>query len=246
MDGVSYSDYQANQAAFEKVFTLSIASAIAGVNVEDIIDLVVTPVNRRKLSTDITNSEDSSDKTISVSDTNHLRASANYKETLNGAVSMRYIIEVARNRGLSYAQMSSLLYESVNTNQFTSFLQIFAEQENVPELRSASSTSVSTEDTSQIPPESESSNKESNFFTVPVIIGFAIGFICIIFGIVYYMTYGEIVNEIYRCLCPCNTNTNTTEPRDPLQDLASLHNQGTFALHFTYFFACFTLCYFHC
>ena len=225
---MSYSDYAADKAAFDKVFTLSIASSIAGVNVEDIKDLVVTSANRRTLSTATEKSEESqslpADKEIGAADTNYLRSNAGHRKrtTLNGAVNLRYTIEVARNRGLTYSQMASLLEESVTTNQFTAFLQIFADRENVPELRDATSSSVSTEETSQI--QESDSSKESSGFTIEIIIGIVIGAILVLFGIAYYMTYGAIVGEIYRCLCPCFANNNAAN--NQLQDLASLHNQG--------------------
>ncbi len=217
VDGVSYNDYVASQALFDNVFTKSIAASIEGVNEEDITNLVVTPVSRRRLLSTSIHTENAEeplsadkDKEIGAVDTTYLRSSAHRKRTtLNGAVSLRYTIEIPRNRGLTYTQMAALLQESVTTNQFTSLLQSFAAQYNVPELRDATSSSVSTQDTSPI--QESDNNKESSDFTIELIVGLVIGAILVIlvlFGIAYYITNGAIVGAIYRCLCPCFTTSN--------------------------------------
>lgn len=166
--------FQANEDAFVAVFTLTIADA-AGVSADSVKDLgvIVTPSNRNDVDIVATN----------ASPPPSLRASA-AKTTTADSLTLQYTIEVLASSGVTYNQLSSQLASSVQSNQFSSLLQQHAAQQNVPELTSATSSRVDTEDTT--PASSSNSNSKGAVLTVPAIVGIAIGG-CAVLAVVIFL-----------------------------------------------------------
>ena len=179
---MSYSSYQANQAAYDLVFVAAIAASVTGVQTSDVLNLMVvdSPATARRRLLEpshrphLTESE--------LSENSHLRAASDFTALNSNSVSLTYTIQILRKMGISYESLSSQLKNSVQGNTFTSHLQYYASVHNVPELRTASSSSVSTKDTTP-PLESGTSNSSSSELTVPAIIGIVVAVCACVFGI---------------------------------------------------------------
>ena len=167
--------FQANEDAFVAVFTLTIADA-AGVSADSVKDLgvIVTPSNRNDVDIVATN----------ASPPPSLRASA-AKTTTADSLTLQYTIEVLASSGVTYNQLSSQLASSVQSNQFSTLLQQHAAQQSVPELSSATSSRVDTEDTTPVDT-SNNNNAKSSVLTVPAIVGIVIGG-CAVLAVIIFL-----------------------------------------------------------
>ena len=117
----------------------------------------------------------------STSTTTATNLPTNSKTTFSDYIVIRYRIDVPGSSGVTYSQLSAQLTSSVQNDVFTSLLQQHAAEQNVPELSSASSSRVDTE---EITPNSEESSK-STIMTVPVIVGIAIGGCAVLVVVIY-------------------------------------------------------------
>mgnify|MGYP006192105163 CR=1 FL=1 len=174
--------FQANEDAFVAVFTATIADA-AGVSTGSVKDLGVmaTQSSRDTKSGDI---PISSAQLAVDSTTPNLRASA-AKATTAASITLRYTIEVPVSSGMTYNQLSSVLAGSVQSNQFSTLLQQHAAQQSVPELSSATSSRVDTEDTTPVDT-SNNNNAKSSVLTVPAIVGIVIGG-CAVLAVIIFL-----------------------------------------------------------
>ena len=136
VDGVSFSEYSSQQVAFQRVF-ISTISASVSVSADSIVDLVVLDVASAAL------------EPSTPPPPTHLRSPD--RGTSSDAVGLQYTIQVPSSSGMTYNQLSSALTSSVQSGQFTSQMQAVAAAQGVPELSSASSSSIETQDTSSPP-----------------------------------------------------------------------------------------------
>lgn len=98
---------------------------------------------------------------------------------------VEYYVTVSKSRGIKYSQMAAAITESVNTNQFTTLMQGFAVQLNVPALQTATSNSVTVQSASY---EVDAMEIEPWYQTPSAIAGLTIG--CIVFvGSAIYIIY---------------------------------------------------------
>jgi len=139
---------------FNDVFKATIVACTKGITTQHITDLTVAPVTARR--------------SLLSSVTTHLRAGA--KDTLADAVNLQYTIAVPTTNGLTYAQLSQRITDSVESDTFTGLLKLYATMQNVPELSSASSSSVQTRDLSLA-----STDDEGSSLSTGAIIGIAVG-----------------------------------------------------------------------
>lgn len=119
-----------NQDLINDVFKATIVASTRGITTDHITDLIVSPVTARR--------------SLLNSVTTHLRAGD--KETLADAIYLQYTLTVPITSGLTFAQLSQHVTDSVQNDKFTGLLKLLAAMQNVPELSSASSSSVDTRD----------------------------------------------------------------------------------------------------
>ncbi len=101
--------------------------------------------------------------------------------TMDTSVSLTYTIVILRSLGISYDTLSKELIDGVRSNRFTKNLRSSAATYNVPELQSASSSTVTTTNTT---PGDTGSNKK-HALSLIAILGIAIGgcaaIVCLVF-----------------------------------------------------------------
>lgn len=167
---MSYVAYAAHQASFERVFTATIAASV-GVAADAVKDLVVS---------------DPAATTDTEAASVNLRAGA--KTTIAEALDLTYIVQAAR--GVSYDQLASQLTESVRNGQFSDQLQQNAAAQNVPELTSATSSSIDTQDTT---PTSQSNDNKTTALSAGAVVGVVIGAV-VVLVFVMFIVYDIFMN----------------------------------------------------
>lgn len=201
---MSFEEYTANQTACDKVITLTIA-AVAGINTDDVFGLRVARIDGSIFTPEPPNTMKSSPDALK-----NLRANFHLEETPEDGIQMRYTIQLARSRGLTYMDMVMALGN--NDVSFTSLLRSFAAQNNVTALLNARTDGMSLAPVT-LAPESDS-NDDKEVLTLPAIIGVAVGGACFLLIVICGLTRGALLFALYRCLCPCRTSV---EPQDPVQ-----------------------------
>ena len=173
---MSFTSYISDQAACNSVFIATIAAA-ADVSTSSVLDLIVS---------------DSATATATAALASlHLRAAD--KGTSSDAVSLQYTIQVPSSSGVTYSQLSSALASSVQSGQFTTQMQGFATAQGVPELSSASSSSIETQDTST----PAGQDKDSNGLSAGAVAGIVIGVLAAVLlcGFVVFRMYVQRVPD---------------------------------------------------
>lgn len=169
MDGVSYDAYLGDQVNYNNVFISTIAAAI-GTSTQYVKNLQVASTARR-----LTHARGES----------YLRAGSQ-RAMAADAVGLQYTVQVPASSGMTYDFMSSQLTSSVETNQFTDLLHQYASDQNVPALTAASSSSVSTQDTT---PAGSSSGGDKSALGVGAIVGIVIGGVTAVLLIAFIAVY---------------------------------------------------------
>jgi len=134
VEGVSYTSYLRSPAEFDRVFTSVIASA-ASVSTDSIMDLVVRDGT-------------SAARTAPAARVAPTNLRATIQDTSGDGLGLQYTIQVPVSSGVTYEQLSTQLTTSVESGQFSTQLQQYAAEQDVPELASASTSSIDTQNTS--------------------------------------------------------------------------------------------------
>lgn len=198
---MSYSTYVSNHVAFERVFTATIAASV-GVATDAVKNLVVSDPTAFVSS-------------IAVSVSSNLRAGA--KEIRADAVGLKYTIEVPSSSGVTYDQLVTQLTNSVQNGQFSTQLQQNAATQNVPELSSATTSSIDTQDTT---PAAQPSSDDPAALSAGAIAGISTGgfaALVILICIVYYLCRSRAVSAEQQAPPPVVATVETTEAVETVQ-----------------------------
>lgn len=143
--GITIWYYEHHNHGCDAVLKSAIVASVPGISEEDIIDLQVSEASRRRML---------------LAGSNNLRAGAK-QTTDDEGITLEYTIRVPAQAGLTYEDLSAQLVESVESNRFTERIQQYAAEQDVPELQSASTSSVETTDATGADADSSSSGGSS-------------------------------------------------------------------------------------
>ncbi len=151
--------YRHNPHGCNSVLKAAIVAAIKGLAIGDIQDPLVT-------------------EAILAVENGHLRVSV--QDDAPEAISVEYTISVDADSGLTYDDISTQLVTSVESEQFTAYLNQYAVEQNVTQFASASTLSVETTDVT-VSTDFSSSRAGGDALGSDAIVGIAIGFCALLF-----------------------------------------------------------------
>jgi len=158
--GITIWYYEHHNHGCDAVLKSAIVASVPGISEEDISDLQVSAASRRRMLL------------AGGSDNRNLRSGSMHPTDEEG-ITLEYTIRVPTEAGLTYEDLSTQLVESVETNRFTERIQQFAAEQDVPELQSASTSSIETADATG--PDADSSSSGSSSLSSGAIVGLAVG-----------------------------------------------------------------------
>eukprot|EP01032_Pedospumella_encystans_P033855 gene33855-38260_t len=151
--------YRHNPHGCNSVLKAAIVAALRGIAIGDIQDPLVT-------------------EAILAVENGNLRVSV--QDDAPEAISVEYTISVDADSGLTYDDISTQLVTSVESEQFTSYLNQYAVAQNVTQFASASTLSIETTDVT-VSTDLSSSRAGGDALGSDAIVGIAIGFCALLF-----------------------------------------------------------------
>lgn len=125
------------------MFTDAVVAVIPGIKESEVRDMIIFhEYGRRQLQHHAVVGTNES----SAAPQPGLRIGGNHRGTLAGRCTVQYYVTAPYRQGISYTEMSQALQNSLGSNQFTTYMQAFAVQQNVPALQTATSPSASVTD----------------------------------------------------------------------------------------------------